>query len=59
MSNRRKTIAVDFDGTLFTNNWPNIGEPKWDVINRVKAEQEMVLLLFYGHAEKVGDCMMQ
>ena len=40
MGNRRRTIAVDFDGTLFTDNWPNIGEPKWDVINRVKAEQE-------------------
>ena len=23
-----KIIAVDFDGTLCENNWPEIGEPK-------------------------------
>lgn len=26
-------IAVDFDGTLFENNYPEIGEPIWKVIN--------------------------
>lgn len=34
-----KIIAVDFDGTLFTNAWPNIGEPIEGTINAVKAEQ--------------------
>lgn len=29
-------IAVDFDGTLFTNAWPNIGEPIWPIINYCK-----------------------
>ena len=35
----RKIIAVDFDGTLFTENWPSVGEPIWPVINRAKEEQ--------------------
>ncbi len=28
-------IAVDFDGTLCENNWPEIGKPNWFVINRL------------------------
>lgn len=35
----RKVIAVDFDNTLFTDNWPEVGEPIWPVINRAKEEQ--------------------
>lgn len=35
----RKVIAVDFDDTLFTNNWPGVGEPIWPTIERAKAEQ--------------------
>lgn len=31
-----KIIAIDFDGTLFENNYPQIGLPKWDVINKCK-----------------------
>ena len=27
-----KIYAVDFDGTLCENKWPEIGEPKWAVI---------------------------
>lgn len=37
---RPKIIAVDFDGTLCENKWPEIGEPNWDVINYCKAEQK-------------------
>ena len=29
-------IAIDFDGTLFENNWPEIGKPKIEVINKTK-----------------------
>ena len=36
MSN--KIIAVDFDGTLCENKWPEIGEPKNDVIQYVMRE---------------------
>lgn len=32
-------IAVDFDGTLCEQAWPEIGAPKWRVINTLKAEQ--------------------
>lgn len=36
---RYKIIAVDFDGTLCEINWPDIGEPRNDVINYVKKQQ--------------------
>ena len=34
-----KIIAVDFDGTIVTDKYPNIGEPKWNVINWCKEQQ--------------------
>lgn len=37
---RIKTIAIDFDGTLCKYNFPNVGEPNWEIINKAKAEQE-------------------
>ena len=36
----RKAIAIDFDGCLCENRWPEIGEPHMDVINAAIAEQE-------------------
>ena len=33
-----KIIAIDFDGTLCRNAFPNIGEPKMDVIRAAKVE---------------------
>lgn len=36
---KNKIIAVDFDGTLCENAWPNIGAPRTDVIERLKQEQ--------------------
>lgn len=35
-----KVIAVDFDGCICKLNWPNIGEPNWDVINKLKQEKD-------------------
>ena len=32
-------ICVDFDGTLFTDNFPLDGDPIWDTINWVKNRQ--------------------
>jgi hypothetical protein len=29
-------LACDFDGTLFEGSWPDIGDPKNDVIEKVK-----------------------
>jgi len=30
-------IAVDFDGTIFEDDFPGIGDPKTDVIDKLKA----------------------
>lgn len=35
-----KIIAVDFDGTLCTNNWPEIGEPNERLIEYLKIEKK-------------------
>lgn len=40
MSNRPFVYAVDFDGTLCENKWPDIGEPNLPLINFLKKEQE-------------------
>lgn len=37
---KRKIIAVDFDGTLYTDNYPYIGDPIWRTINYCKKEKE-------------------
>lgn len=40
MNDYPKVIAVDFDGTLCTNGaWPEIGAPRWDIINRLLLRQ--------------------
>ena len=36
----KKVIAVDFDGTLCTRNWPGIGEPNTELIKQLAEEQE-------------------
>lgn len=35
-----KIIAVDFDGTLCENKWPEIGKPHTDVIEYVKKRKK-------------------
>ena len=35
----KKVIAIDFDGTLFENKWPEIGMPIALNINRAKNEK--------------------
>ena len=35
----RRIIAVDFDGTLCENRWPEIGAPRWGVLLAVLDEQ--------------------
>ena len=34
-----KVIAVDFDGTLCENKWPDIGEPNNEIIEYIKDER--------------------
>ena len=40
MKQIRKVIAIDFDGCLCKDRFPEIGEPCWPVINRAKLERE-------------------
>lgn len=40
MENYKKIIAVDFDGCLVTNKYPEVGEPIEKNIAKLKAEQE-------------------
>ena len=35
----RKAIAIDFDGCLCENAWPDIGAPHWPVIRAAQLEQ--------------------
>ena len=35
----QKIIAVDYDGTLCENAYPDIGDPKYDVINYIIEEK--------------------
>ena len=39
MSTLRRAIAIDFDGTICTNAFPDIGEPNWDIIEAALEEQ--------------------
>ena len=36
----RPVIALDFDGTICQNAYPDIGEPNWHVIEKAKQCQE-------------------
>lgn len=36
----QKIIAIDFDGCICTNCWPDIGIPNWDIINEALEEQK-------------------
>lgn len=33
---KSEIFAVDFDGTLCENAWPDIGRPRYDILNWVK-----------------------
>lgn len=37
---KNKIIAVNFDGTLCENKWPEIGEPNKEVLDYIKSEKE-------------------
>lgn len=36
----QRVIAVDFDGCLCTEAWPQVGTPNWDIINAAKQEKK-------------------
>ena len=47
-------IAVDFDGTLFEEAYPEVGSPKWDIIDYCKRRKAMgdTLILWTCRARK-------
>ena len=47
---RKLVFAVDFDGTLVENNYPQVGAPKMEVINKVKELQSL------GHEVVLWTC---
>jgi hypothetical protein len=40
MSKLPKILAVDFDGTLVEDKFPDIGRPQWSVVESVKKAQK-------------------
>lgn len=56
-----KIIAVDFDGTLCENKWPEIGKPHTDVIEYVKKRKNAgdKLILWTNRVEDKLDAAVQ
>lgn len=57
---RQKIIAVDFDGTLFRDAWPSIGEPIWGNIGRAKqakADGAFLILWTCRNGEKLDEAV--
>lgn len=48
-------IAVDFDGTLCSNAFPDIGEPYWDIIAALRALKENTECTLILWTCRVGD----
>ena len=51
----KRAIAVDFDGTLCENAWPNIGEPNTALIDQLIEEQKngAVIILWTCRARRM------
>lgn len=47
-----KAIAIDFDGCLCANAYPDIGAPNWEIIVAAAAEQIAGAGSFSGRAER-------
>ena len=50
----QKAIAIDFDGCLCANAYPDIGAPNWEIIVAAAAEQIAGADSFSGRAEREG-----
>lgn len=58
--NMKKVIAIDFDGTLFENRWPEIGMPIAPNINRAKNEKAngaVLILWTCREGEKLAEAL--
>ena len=57
---KNKIIAVDFDGTLCKNDYPNIGKPNNDLINhlkRVQSKGDKIILWTCRVGDKLKDAV--
>ena len=57
----RRTIAVDFDGCICESKWPEIGEPRQEVINeliRAQAEGSRLILWTCREGELLDAAVM-
>jgi len=57
-----RIIAIDFDGTLFEDDYPNMGAPIWPTINRAKKARESgdrLILWTLREKELLADAIMQ
>lgn len=43
----RKIIAVDFDGTLVEDKYPNIGKPNQTLIDFIKTNRDKYIFILY------------
>jgi Predicted hydrolases of the HAD superfamily len=61
MSKRNRVIAVDFDGTLCDDAWPEIGKPNKDVIYWIKEQQASgaKLILWTCRTDKLLDAAVE
>lgn len=60
MSSRKLTIAVDFDGTIVEENYPEIGRPledAFDVLIRLHNDGHRLLLWTYRHGKKMQEAV--
>ncbi|WP_299767381.1 BT0820 family HAD-type phosphatase [uncultured Dokdonia sp.] len=56
----KKTIAVDFDGTIVTNAYPDIGKPllfAFDTLKKLQSEGHILILWTYRSGEKLEEAV--
>lgn len=54
------TIAVDFDGTIVENAFPNIGKPRlfaFETLLKLQEEGHRLILWTYRHAERLDEAV--
>lgn len=61
MEMKNRIIAVDFDGTLCEDKWPDIGAPNWPVIRKLRRAQALggakVILWTCRDGQKLSDAV--
>lgn len=56
----KKTIAVDFDGTIVTNAYPDIGKPlifAFDTLKKLQDEGHILILWTYRSGKKLEEAV--